>query len=199
MSILDFKSDNEVLFDPGYSASVARVSGNIEYMYSAFQAIPSMKQKKFQFQMLHQKFLKAVDLNVAFYLGCMLWGVYISSQKDKTIINNPCAGQKFDDEAFLDIDFLLDFVKIGLNRDFKYYLNKEYPLNPLYIKILETYRDFLEKNDGFVNINNTSDIKLPSSLKTPDSKGLEEIFETIKTAVKEDNLEILFKIVDKIL
>ena len=50
MSILDFTQENQMLFDPGYSASIARVSGNIEYMYSAFTSIISAKQKKFQFQ-----------------------------------------------------------------------------------------------------------------------------------------------------
>ncbi len=35
-----------MLFDPGYSASIARVSGNIEYMYEAFSNIPSPKQKE---------------------------------------------------------------------------------------------------------------------------------------------------------
>jgi len=49
MSILDFTQENQMLFDPGYSASIARVSGNIEYMYSAFLNIPSLKQKRFQF------------------------------------------------------------------------------------------------------------------------------------------------------
>ena len=79
MSILDFSNENQMLFDPGYSASVARVSGNIEYMYSAFTSIISVKQKKFQFSILYPKFLKAIEENVAFYLGCMLWGVYLKT------------------------------------------------------------------------------------------------------------------------
>ena len=199
MSILDFKSDTDILFDPGYSASVARVSGNIEYMYSAFSAIPSLKQKKFQFSIIYPKFLKAINLNAAFYLGCMLWGVYLKSLEDKNIVNNPCLGADFDDEAFYEIDFLLDFVKTGLNRDVKYYLNKTYSANPLHIEILEIYREFLEENKGFVDVKKTSDIKIPKSLKTPNDNDLKEIHNTILEAVQNDDLEILFKVSDKIL
>ncbi len=199
MSILDFKSDTEVLFDPGYSASVARVSGNIEYMYSAFQTIISLKQKKFQFSMLYPKFLKAIDSNTAFYLGCMLWGVYLKSLDNKTIINNPCLGTEFGDDCFEEIDFLINFVKNGLNRDAKYYLNKTYTSNPLYLTILETYKEFLKINKGFVNVKTTDDILLPKNLKTPSPADLEEIFNKISEAVKKEDIEILFQISAKIL
>lgn len=199
MSILDFKSDTDILFDPGYSASVARITGNVEYMYSAFSAIPSLKQKKFQFSIVYPKFLKAISLNAAFYLGCMLWGVYLKSLNDKNIVNNPCLGADFDDEAFFEIDFLLNFVKEGLNRDTKYYLNKTYAANPLYITILERYREFLKENRGFVDVKKTSDIKIPKALKTPNDADLKEIYNTILDAVQKDDLEILFKVSDKIL
>ena len=199
MSILDFKSDTDVLFDPGYSASVARVSGNVEYMYSAFASIPSLKQKKFQFSIVYPKFLKAINLNVAFYLGCMLWGVYLSSLDDKNIINNPCLGTDFDEDAFYEVDFLLNFIKEGLNRDVKYYLNKTYSANPSYITILEKYKEFLSENKGFINVKKTSDIKIPKSLKIPNDNDLREVYNTILSAVEKDDLEILFKISDKIL
>lgn len=196
MSILDFANENQMLFDPGYSASVARVSGNIEYMYSAFLNIPSLKQKRFQFSILYPKFLKAIDLNVAFYLGCMLWGVYLKNNPGKEIVNNPCLDTTFDDDSFYEVDFLLDFIKEGLNRDVKYYLNKTCEINPLYLKILENYREFLSLNKGFTNTKKTDDILLPKSLKMPDKAGLKAIYETIYKSVKEDNLEILFKISD---
>jgi len=199
MSILDFKSDTQILFDPGYSSSVARVSGNIEYMYSIFSSIPSIKQKRFQFSILSSKLMKAIDLNVAFYLGCMLWGVYIKSFEDKEIINNPCLGTEFNDDCFEEIDFLINFVKTGFNRDMKYYLNKSYPENPLYISILENYREFLKLNKGFVNTVKSSDIKLPKTLKSPSSKALDEIYKTVCEAVRTDNLELLFKVSSKIL
>lgn len=199
MSILDFKSDEEILFDPGYSVSVARVSGNVEYMYSAFSAIPSLKQKKFQFSILYQKFLKAIELNVAFYLGCLLWGVYIKSGKDKKIVNNPCFGETFDNEAFLEIDFLINFIKTGLNRDAKYYLNKTFTPNPLHLQILELYKEFLSLNKGFVETETTSDIKLPKGLKTPSYEELNGIYDIIFKAVKEDDVTILYVAAEKIL
>lgn len=199
MSILDFKSDNQMLFDPGYSASVARVSGNIEYMYSAFSSIPSVKQKRFQFSVLYPKFLKAIDLNAAFYLGCMLWGVYLKSNPGKEIINNPCLDTEFDDDSFYEIDFLYNFIKEGFNRDCKYYLNKTCTINPLYLKILEIYREFLSLNKGFINVKKTDDILLPQKLKSPAGKDLTLIYDIIVKAVKEDDLKILFEVSDKII
>ncbi len=194
MSILDFSNENQMLFDPGYSASVARVSGNIEYMYSAFLNIPSLKQKRFQFSVLYPKILKAIDLNAAFYLGCMLWGVYLKGNPDKEIVNNPCLNTEFNDDTFYEVDFLFDFIKEGFNRDAKYYLNKTFEINPLYLKILKLYKEFLSLNKGFINTEKTNDILLPESLKKPDEAGLKTIYETILKSVKEDNLEILFKI-----
>ena len=199
MSILDFTQENQMLFDPGYSASIARVSGNIEYMYEAFSNIPSPKQKRFQFSILYPKFLKAVDLNAAFYLGCMLWGVYLKSCPDKEIVNNPCLDTEFSDDCFYEVDFLYNFIKQGLNRVAKYYLNKTYSPNPLYLKVLENYREFLSLNKGFVNVKKTDDILLPKTLKTPNETDLKLIYEAILNAVKEDNLEILFTVADKIL
>ncbi len=199
MSILDFKSDNQMLFDPGYSASVARVSGNIEYMYSAFSSIPSIKQKRFQFSVLYPKFLKAIDLNAAFYLGCMLWGVYLKNNQGKEIVNNPCLDTEFDDDSFYEIDFLYNFIKEGFNRDCKYYLNKTCTINPLYLKILEIYREFLSLNKGFINVKKTDDILLPQKLKSPAGKDLTLIYDTIVKAVKEDDLKILFEVSDKII
>lgn len=199
MSILDFKSDNQMLFDPGYSASVARVSGNIEYMYSAFSSIPSIKQKRFQFSVLYPKFLKAIDLNAAFYLGCMLWGVYLKNNPGKEIVNNPCLDTEFDDDSFYEIDFLYNFIKEGFNRDCKYYLNKTYAINPSYLTVLEIYKEFLSLNKGFVKVKKTDDILLPKRLKNPDKEDLKLIYDAILKAVKEDNLELLFKVSDKII
>ena len=51
----------------------------------------------------------------------MLWGVYLKSIQGKEIINNPCLNTEFDDESYFEVDFLLRFVKEGLNRDAKYY------------------------------------------------------------------------------
>ena len=188
MSILDFKSEDEILFDPGYSGSVARVSGNIDYLYSAFSAIPSLKQKKFQFSILYPKFLKSIELNSAFYLGCMLWGVYLKSLKNRKIVNNPCFGTEFDDECFFEVDFLINFITGGLNRDAKYYLNKTYTPNPLYIKILENYKEFLSLNKGFIEVEKTDDILLPVALKNPNDADIKEIYNAI-----------LFTVADKIL
>lgn len=199
MSILDFNSEDEILFDPGYSGSVARVSGNIDYLYSAFSAIPSLKQKKFQFSVLYPKFIKAIDLNAAFYLGCMLWGVYLKSLKNKKIVNNPCFGTEFDDECFFEVNFLINFINGGLNRDAKYYLNKTYTPNPLYIKILENYKEFLSLNKGFIEAEKTDDILLPKTLKSPSMEEIKEIYDAIYSAVEKDDLTILFNVADKIL
>lgn len=199
MSISDFDLTKEAPFDPGYSASVARVSGNVEYIYAAFCSLPNSKQKRFQFSVLYPKLLRTLDLNISFYLGCLLWGVCLKSLKEVPVVQNPCLGGVFDDECYHEIDFLIDFLTSTFGRDVKYYMNKTYVPNSQYITILETYREFLKLNEAFVNTKLTSDILLPKNLKIPDSVGITEIFTVIKSSVETDNLQELLTLADKVL
>ncbi len=191
----------DVLFDPGFSRCMLGVSENVEFIYGAFSSsFMSPKQKKFQFTILYPKLKVLLHKNISFYLGCLLWAIYIKHIKDGIIENNPCFGNEFDEKVSLEeIDFLIDFVNKTLNRDTKYYLNQTYEPDIRHIKILETYREFLLKNKGFVKIKETKDIFMPKNVKTITKKITDIIKNKIYEAIEKKDLTLLYEVYDLIL
>ena len=57
-----------------------------------------------------------------------------------------------------------------LPRDSKYFQNKNYDKFSEYLPILETYKEFLIINKGFVASKYNTDIKLPSIIKTENAE-----------------------------
>ena len=53
-----------------------------------------------------------------------------------------------------------------MKKDTKYYLGQDFSIDETSLKIIDTYREFLKLNEGFVKIQSTDDLKLPN-LKTP--------------------------------
>ncbi len=190
-----------VLFDPGYSDCILGVSDNIEFMYSAFIQTPmQIKQKKFQFSILFPKLKKMLFQNVSFYLGCLLWAVYLKSIQDGFFEENPCYGVEFDKEtAFDETNFLIDFIEDKFNRDAKYYINSIYEKDERFITILKTYNEFLMLNKGFQDVKTTSDIILPSNLKTVSSNELDLIKNKIDESINSKDLTKLFEVYNLIL
>lgn len=190
-----------VLFDPGYSDCILGVSDNVEFMYSAFvQSGMPLKQKKFQFSILFPKLKKMTEQNVSFYLGCLLWAVYLKSVKDGVFEYNPCLGNEFDEEtAYNDTNFLIDFIQEKFNKDAKYYINATYQTDARFVKVLKTYNEFLKLNEGFKNVKTTEDIKLPSCLKAPSLDNIKAIKEKIEEAISLKDLAKLFDVYDLIL
>lgn len=190
-----------VLFDPGYSDCILGVSDNVEFMYGAFvqSGIP-LKQKKFQFSILFPKLKKMLLQNVAFYLGCLLWAVYLKSIKDGVFEDNPCLDCDFDEEnAYNETNFLIDFVEEKLNKDSKYYINTPYQTDERLVKVLKTYNEFLKLNQGFRSVKTTADIFLPENIKNPDDNELKIIKNKIDEALKLKDLTKLFDVYEIIL
>lgn len=177
-----------VLFDPGYAQHTTILSINAEYIYANISQFKNLGQRKMKFKMIYPQILKMVDNNTGFCLGCMLWAVYIKSLGDIKIDGNPCLDSEYDEaEAVEEIDYSIEFFE-KLKKDAKYYLAADYQINPLHIKILELYKEFLTINESFINTKTTNDIKLPASFKTPDNKGLEVIHEKIQQVLQSGNL-----------
>ena len=61
-------------------------------------------------------------------------------------------------------------------------------------EMLQIYREFAVMNEGFVNIKKTSDLKMPSAIKTPNAEELKTIKMTIDTVVETGNFDLLFNI-----
>jgi hypothetical protein len=194
------KNSNEILFDPGYSRCTAHIGKAFEELSQLLQSSKTLAQKKVHFKALFGRTVAAVEANVAFYLGCMLWAINLTTHKNTKIAQNPCLDDVTSKEASLhEIDALIHYIETGLNRDSKYYLGQSYTPNPAHIRILRVYREFLELNNGFCATRTTDDIILPKSLKVPKDEDLKEIVETIYDAIEKNNIMELMKFAPKVI
>lgn len=186
-----------VLFDPGYAQHTTILSISAEYMYSGINQFKNFGQKKLKFKMMYPQLVKMSDNNVGFCLGSLLWAVYIKSLgEDIEIEGNPCIGGEYnEEEAVEEVDYSIEFLT-RLKRDSKYYLGKDYSINPLHIQILELYKEFLKINTGFVSTKTTSDLNLPKELKIPSKENLGRIHEKIQDVIKSGNLLELSEVFD---
>ena len=177
-----------VKFDPGYAQHTTILSISLEYLYSSINSFKNFGQKKMKFKMSYPQILRMVDNNVGFCLGSLLWAVYIKSLGDVKIEGNPCLGDTYDkDEAGAEVDFSVEYYS-QLKKDAKYYLGQDYVINPLLIKILNIYKEFLIENMNFVNTKTTNDIKLPQGFKTPSQDEISKIYSKIQEVIKSGNL-----------
>jgi len=199
-SIEEIIMSKTVLFDPGYAKYLTSFIYNIEYMYAEVNKFKNLGQKKFKFKSFYPQILTLIEQNVAFYLGCMLWATYVSSQKGAEIVGNQCLGNEYDENVELqEINYISEFVKY-LGKDTKYYLNIDYKLSDEYAQIIEVYKEFARFNRGFVDSKVADDIKLPPTLKTPKASDIEKIHSVITTeVVTSGKFEKLFELKDLIL
>lgn len=175
------------LFDPGYAQHTTILSINLEYMYSMINQFKNLSQRRTQFKRFYPQIVKMVENNVGFCLGCLLWAAYIKTE-DAQIEGNPCLGGEYDEaEAVEEIDFSIEYFT-QLQKDAKYYLSSNYETNPLFIKILKIYKEFLTLNCSFVNTKTTSDIKLPKNLSVPTKNDAEKIYSKIQEVIKSGKL-----------
>lgn len=177
-----------VLFDPGYAQHTTILSISSEYIYAGINQFKNLGQKKMKFKMMYPQLIRMVDNNVGFCLGSLLWAVYIKSLGDLKIEGNPCLGGTYNkEEAVEEADFSIEFFE-HFRKDVKYYLGADYKIDPLHIKILELYKEFLVLNSGFVNTKTTNDVVLPQTLKIPDKDSLNQIYSKIQEVIKNGNL-----------
>ena len=131
-------NDKKVLFDPGYAPLVIDSIGQVGYTYYVFSAVPNVKLKKINFPHTLSKINRLLKDNISFYLGCLLWGSYISQFADYQIDGNKLLGEDAKEEEYTsEINFLIDLIEIQLPRDCKYYQNKNFEVDERYLKILK--------------------------------------------------------------
>ena len=187
--------NKHVLFDPGFAQYTTILSLNTDYIYASINQFKNFGQKKMKFKMIYPQLINIVDNNIGFYLGCLLWAIYIKNNENNTLIqNNPCLNGEYNEtETLKEIEYSMKYFE-QLKKDAKYYLNLDYKINSDYIKTLEIYKEFITLNKGFVNTKTTSDIIIPTCLKTPTKDDLEKINNSIQTAVKTGNLIKMFEV-----
>lgn len=194
------KLDKKIPFDPGYAPVVIDSLGQAAYIYYTFSAIPDVKLKRINFPHTLRKLEKIIKTTLAFYTGCLLWACYISKFKDGEIDGNSFLGEEYQEKEHTgEIDFLIDLIKNQLPKDYKYYLSKPSNLPENYLKILETYRNFLTLNKGFTNCSNTSEIILPKNIKKLSNNELDKINDAIQKAINDKNIDCLIDLFETII
>lgn len=180
--------EKTVLFDPGYAQHTTILSISSEYIYNTVNQFKNFGQKKMKFKMLYPQITRMVDNNVGFCLGCLLWAVYIKGLGDTKIEGNPCLGDTYNkEETVEEVDYSIEFFD-KLKKDAKYYIGVDYKINPLHIKILELYKEFLILNCSFVNTKTTADVILPEGFEIPSEENLEKIHSKIQEVITSGNL-----------
>ena len=186
------KSSEKVLFDPGYAPIVIDSLGAVGYTYYMFSASKDIRIKKINFPSVFKKIENLLKINVSFYLGCLLWASCIASVENGELEGNKLLGEDAKEEEYTsELDFLIELVEKGLNRDTKYYLNKIYQPDSRYLPILKTYRDFLVINKGFTSCQFTNQIVLPENLKKLDEEQIEALKERITFAINSKDVTLL--------
>lgn len=191
--------DNGAQFDPGFVQHMSAFVPNIEYIYAGLNRLKNFTLKKNQFKMYYPKIQSLLKNYLGFYLGCILWATYISQLDEKPVLNNLCFGGEYSEkETLSEVDFIMDYIE-QLKKDVKYYTGQDFTIDENSINILNAYREFLIANKGFVETKTTKDIKLPTNLKTPSEKDLEEILSGIEKVIDNGKLYELFPLAQKVL
>lgn len=190
---------DNVQFDPGFIQHMSAFEPNIQYVYNSLNSCRNFNQKKMQFKMFYPKIQSLLKNYLGFYLGCILWAVYIKSLGEKPIAGNLCYGGDFSEtETLEEVDFIKSYIE-QLKKDAKYYLGQNFSIDEESIKVLDAYREFLKLNEGFVKVQTTADVKLPASLKSVDEAGLKEILVGIEKVIENGKLHELFALSEKVL
>ncbi len=190
---------SKALFDPGFSkVLLSSFSYNVEILYMDLNRIKNFGQKKTQFILTFQKGKSLFDVFLGFYLGCMLWGACLKNLGDEKIEGNPFIGGKYERERSLEeINYLRDFVK-RFDRDSKYYLGKPFKVDENKLKILDLYEEFIDANNGFIDVDTTDKIKLVGKLNNLTKDEISEINSKIEEVINADKIEELLVFCDKI-
>lgn len=199
MTIDTIDTKDNVQFDPGFIQHMSAFEPNIQYVYNSLNSCRNFNQKKMQFKMFYPKIQSLLKNYLGFYLGCILWAVYIKSLGEKPIAGNLCyGGDFFETETLEEVDFIKSYIE-QLKKDAKYYLGQNFSIDEESIKVLDAYREFLKLNEGFVKVQTTADVKLPASLKSVDEADLKEILVGIEQVIENGKLHELFALSEKVL
>lgn len=189
---------NEALFDPGFTKSLIPLSLDTKYFYDELNMIKNFNIKKSEFRIALPKLAQLTERHIGFYVGCMLWGAYLKTLGSEKIIGNPFLGKEYEEEpALSEINFIFDFVK-KLDKDSKYYIGKPYTFDPQKLEILELYKEFIKKNESFVNTDTVDKIVLVGKLETMGKEEILEIEKKIQDVIHTGKLEELLEFCDKI-
>lgn len=182
-----------VLFDPGIGELVIDFNEYINDVYSKLNALKTPHQKRANFKLYFPKIKNAIENNIAFYIGCLIWAQLIKKdEKEKEIIGNVFLNipeEMLKDYDFLvQINFMQDYLK-ALIRDYSFYTGQKFNIPQLWFDILNLYSEFLSLNKGFIKTKTTKDLILPELITNLEFK--ENTENLIKKVISEKNLKLL--------
>ena len=190
------KNKKGLEFDPGFGPHVLAFRGTVEYLYLDINRFKNLSQKKVKFMQYYKKILDVLYNNVGFYVGCLMWAVYLKAQDEQDIISNSCYGDNYNEaETISDTQYILKFIEL-FPKDMKYFLGQNFEFDKNIESLVRIYEEFLIENKGFSKTKTNSDIKLPKSVKTDDIKLYKSL---IDNAIKSKDLSLLKNEIDKII
>lgn len=184
-----------VKFDPGMGELVVDFNEFVNSVYSQLMSFRTIHQKRARFKLYVSKIEKAMENNIAFYFGCLLWAYYLVKENDKNpkeivgnVFLNMTQEQKDDYDYLVQVNFMENYFE-SFERDVNYYTGQKKLIPNFWKEILNLYSEFLTLNSGFVDTKMTSDIKLPEKLLKLDIK--EDINNVIINAIENKSLNDL--------
>lgn len=162
--------ETTVPFDPGYAPKAFSFIDAIKNTKDCYAQLKSNSQKKAWLPQAETEIVKLIELNAAFYLGCILWGGFLANRfknDPKKIEGNTTLdlseSEKAELDCAVDAKAALDYIK-NFERDCKYFLRRGMKIRPIIKEIYENYVEFAELNNQFINVRTTSDVKTPKAI-----------------------------------
>lgn len=197
--------DKSIPFDPGFSKLSFSFAENIEFAKQSFLSIKAPHQKKFWLMNNEAKIIDFINKTAAFYLGCILWGGLVHfrfNNPPREISDNTTLTLTDEEKKEIDcskeVRAVLNYLE-SFDRDCKYFLKRQSKVSIFIKEILNSYIEFAQINENFVNIRKTDDIKVPQAVKHFENLSIQEldslcekIYKTIEVQKIEDLLEVGF-------
>lgn len=197
------KFEKNVPFDPGFSPLSFSFIENIQVATQEYSKMSANHQKKFWLAKFEPTIVDFICKTSAFYLGCILWGGFIhcrfkDSPKEITGNNTDKLSEREKSEldCAVEVKAIIEYIK-NFDRDCKYFLKRPAKIPPIINEILDNYIEFASLNNNFINVKNTSGIKLPeavSHFNELNEKQLDELCEKINASIDSAKIETLLDI-----
>lgn len=195
--------DKTVPFDPGYSDIAFSFPMHMDYVLGQYRKVKNNNQKKFMLMQLEKQIIDVIEKATSFYLGCILWGGYISFRfKDtpKEIEGNRTSEYIENSEGEWDsaaeVKYIKKFIS-SFERDCQYLLKRKSKLSENIMPILDSYEEFVDLNGNFVETKSTSDVKVPKVVEhfsNYNEQKLDVLCDLIYKVIENKKIEALLEI-----
>lgn len=188
---------DKALFDPGFNPILNHFIPVYTEFSNLLASAPKQQTKK-KLYMVNAPIVKnSLKSTVGFWLGCILWAVYLKNHFD---------AQEIEGNSMLNIDEEeIEFIHAqnevienyfkSYSAEVKKYIGIQAQLPEKYKEIFEDYKEFTELNNHFRLTKLTSELKLPSKYDREYSKEeIEKIFSDIQDIISSKDLSLFINL-----